>query len=153
MRSYICKQCGKNFVGKESNHIYKFCSKKCGSESYRGKICPNRKEKILRKGYWHFYLPDNAMAGKQGYVAEHRLIMSEHLGRPLKNSEIVHHINENITDNRIENLVIKTLGEHLKEHNKIDGWSRKFSKCIQCGTTKIHHEAHGKCYKCYNNLI
>ena len=28
-------------------------------------------------------------------------------------------------------------------------WSRKFEKCINCGTTEIKHLAKGLCRKCY----
>lgn len=55
-------------------------------------------------GYVMVKAPDNPMAMANGYVPEHRLVMAEHLARPLTKFENVHHINGVRDDNRIENL-------------------------------------------------
>lgn len=55
-------------------------------------------------GYIKVWNPEHPNANKNGWVAEHTLIMSEKLHRPLLEGESVHHLNGVKDDNRPENL-------------------------------------------------
>ena len=53
---------------------------------------------------------------KDKYEAEHRLVMEKSLGRTLQKHEHIHHLNEDKTDNRVENMILVNRPEHMKIH-------------------------------------
>jgi hypothetical protein len=64
---------------------------------------------IDHKGYRKIYRPDHPNAfPSSGKIPEHVFVMSEYLGRPLREGETVHHRNGRRADNRIENLELWT---------------------------------------------
>ena len=83
------------------------------SGNWKGEKC------ITSHGYVSVYNPDHPHAGKKKRVYEHILVMENHIGRYLEKGEVVHHINGNKSDNRIENLMLLTNSEHVKLHAKL----------------------------------
>ena len=57
------------------------------------------------------------MADKNGYCLEHDLIMACAIGGALEDGYVVHHINNDKIDNRIENLKLLSISKHNKIHN------------------------------------
>lgn len=98
-----CLNCGKEYKIKKSREkLTKFCSYKC-----MNKFKSATKKKMNGYIFWR----EN---GKR--IWEHRTIMEQFLGRKLSKNEIVHHKNNNRSDNRIENLQILNQSEHMNIH-------------------------------------
>ena len=78
------------------------------------------------------------ISGKR--IDEHRKIMSDFLGRKLKRNEVVHHINGDKKDNRIENLVVLSISEHSRLHNKGKTLSQETKNKIKVAHTGRPHK-------------
>lgn len=75
------------------------------SERFRGERSPTWKGgRIARGGYIMIWQSNHPHPSTGPYVYEHRLVVERALGRYLKPSEQVHHINGIKDDNRLENL-------------------------------------------------
>ncbi len=85
-----------------------------------GKINRNWKGGFFISGYGYKMVKAeyHPRANKGGYVFEHILVIEKFIGRFLNKEEIVHHINEIRTDNRIENLELTNRSKHMIFHNE-----------------------------------
>lgn len=95
-------------------------------------------KKIVSKGHYNYaVVKEHPHATKHGYVLHHRVVMENNLGRLLNPDEVVHHINGDKKDNRIQNLEVLDSRQHVRMHGLERGSKWCELKCPQC--SKIFH--------------
>lgn len=119
-----CIGCGETFTTtrKQANRGQKYCSIAC----YH--LHPARKSFVGTNGYRQVWTGEK-------WMAEHRFVVEQALGRALFSSENVHHEDGNRLNNDIKNLIVFTnKSEHRIEHCKVrHALTYKDVTCHECG--------------------
>lgn len=77
-----------------------------------------------------FYVDRDEITGERKSVLVHRELMEKHVGRSLRSNEIVHHKDENPSNNELSNLEVLTYSAHATAHH----WHRHLNLvCSFCG--------------------
>lgn len=116
--------CGKEVtkkITKRCKRCYTAYSSGSNSHSWKG----GERE---HAGYILVYKKDHSNCSSTGYCPKHRLVMEEHLGRFLLETEVVHHIDGDKHNNNIGNLrLYNSQAEHVHD-NRYKGSKR----CLVC---------------------
>lgn len=100
--SSVCRRLGKLGLIKPAT----------GADGRNGKKGP-----VYHKGYPMVYAPEHPKAKSNGYVREHIIVAEQCLGRPLTAKEVIHHIDEDKTNNKSENLLLfPNHASHMRFH-------------------------------------
>lgn len=126
-----CEQCGGAYgprprEGKGLFEKRRFCSKRCAGLAAN----PRKPDDEFKARYRKVKTPD----GRN--LMEHRYVMEQMIGRPLRSDEQVHHKNHDRLDNRPENLELVSSAEHGLRHTV-----HPITKvCENCGATYTPHK-------------
>jgi hypothetical protein len=156
-KHFVCAQCGKNF---RAHHNAKFCSDNCWKQSVHTEV-----RYYGREGHKYRMVRDENGVFRQ----EHRIVMEKKVGRRLKPSEVVHHIDEVTLNNEPENLwlfhcdgchngfhkgrrqlayVYEDLHTEQYARHREYMLSYKTRDCITCGETFLRDNRQVRCDDC-----
>jgi hypothetical protein len=144
-----CDNCGKMFQRREAE--IKFNQRMGMKRAYCSRACWRASLHQSRQGPSNPNWNGGRYIRRDGYVEirvdgverlEHNYLMEKKMGRELKRGELVHHMNGIRTDNRMENLKLMTISEHMRIHHPKGILRRaKMWRCVICGRDFISRGA------------
>lgn len=111
-RLKTCPVCSQSYVPLRGHpgERQRYCSLQCRSIGDSGPNHPQWKGGSISRGYRYISV-------NRKRIAEHRYVMSEHLGRPLERREIVHHRDHDRSNNTLSNLeLMPSIAGHRIRH-------------------------------------
>ncbi|MGB5217890.1 MAG: HNH endonuclease [Smithella sp.] len=116
----MCSKCHNKFTtGKREKH----------GRWVGGVISSGKTYKYVRVAPDDYFYP--MAVHSHGYVSEHRLVIAKDIGRLLEPWEIVHHLNGDKKDNRLENLQLTLPDKHNANHRLLMVIKRQKAKIRQ----------------------
>jgi predicted RNA-binding Zn-ribbon protein involved in translation (DUF1610 family) len=149
LHHFKCDNCGAEFSrpknGKLRNSQIHYCSN-CPQYSLAAKhSSPAKHIKYVEKGfkwsdsYKEIYVGENYPYRKTRWLREHIAVMEQHIGKRIPKGMVVHHIDGDKSNNKIDNLFLCTVDEHNKLHGKIE---KVVFGLVQKGLIEFNPETH-----------
>ena len=125
-----CAHCGTMFYPRSAKHdaTQRTCSMKCAAEFFSGVNAHNFQGGVYvqKRSNHKFVLIGKREGYVSKYTAEHRLVIAKYLGRMLTRNEVVIHINNQPSDNRLSNLFLcESMSEFARRRNGSLPWPKK----------------------------
>ncbi len=111
---FVCRACGAERETINTGNKGVYCNKACRADRERkGRAAPCRYQ---QGGYWMLRWNEG---GRYVWQFEHRAVWESHNGPIPDGSEwVVHHLNGDKLDNRIENLQLMRRADHTSHHHR-----------------------------------
>jgi hypothetical protein len=106
-----CEVCGAD-VQHPPSRPRRFCGIPCRTVAFTGTGNPRYRGGLFQRADGRTII----VCRDGSSLLYYRGLMAAELGRELTDTEVVHHLNGDCTDDRVENLWVTTQSEHIYEH-------------------------------------